>query len=549
MTSTLRAPTYPSYDGRTIDKTEEGTLTFTNNADYPLIFGLNFTDLDSGSPTSGTLLSEATRGATISANVAGFLTAGHDYACTLTVYGRDPSAAEGSTSPGKYDVLLGTGKLQDDSDVTSTVYLNKGITCIKSPSRSGDTLQGGCAVKISNDTYLITAYNATTGAATISAEPINGSTATLRTTAAGETYSLISNYVVGQPFTFKVRSEPSCTLSYSVTNSGRIRVTGAYSQAQNVPLQSYKMTAVYRFDSGLTATIEHEKTYSTTISEDFPISPETTGYMCEISCEVTTADDCTKTFTLNVPALATADDIGIAPSVGTSFDITGRPAGAFVHVWREERDKIEESTISQYDRVKYLGKISAAHYDDHIAGHQRTYRYHVAVVETSGTVHYSPYTSQINVYDRSCTIWQMTRLGVHEYQLMTNSYCTFRCDVDSGTVETVTGNAVYKSSAAKPKYIRGSDAYDTGTLTAILGTVVTPEAGPADIRKFVEMMTSEGIFLLKTDYGDVKIVAIVDNPARTYGASIEELGITKVSFSWAEIDDIDTAVIVYGQLL
>ena len=56
-------------------------------------------------------------------------------------------------------------------------------------------------------------------------------------------------------------------------------------------------------------------------------------------------------------------------------------------------------------------------------------------------------------------------------------------------------------------------------------------------------MSSDGIFLLKSDYGDVKIIAIAENPTRTYGANIEDLGITKVTFGWTEIDDIESAVI------
>lgn len=546
MISTLRTPTYPSYEGRVIDKTTEPALTWTNNADYPLLFALSIKDLDTGTVSGGTLPSDAVRGATVSANVAGYLTAGHDYACTLTAYGRNPSAAAGSTSPGKYDVLLGTGRLQADSDTNTKVYIDKDITCIRMPTRSSSVLMGGCAIQITNDIYLITAYNSTTGEATISAEPINGTTSSLRITSAGEPYKLISNYVVGTPFTFKARTQPSVTLDHRV-NDGLLYITGAYSQSEDVPLQSYRMTATYTLGNNLSTTIEHAQVFGTTIAEYFPISPASSGNMCTIKCEVTTADDDTKTFTLVVPALATDNDITITKTTGTAFSLTGKPTGAVVHIWREERDNPEYSTESQYNRTKFIANTTSAYYNDNTVGHQRTYRYHVAVVETTGesagTVHYSAYSGQYNVYDRACMLWQMTRLDEHKYHLEDNKYFTFRCDVDSGTVETVTGNAVYKSSAAKPKYIRGSDGYEIGSITAMLGTVTSPEADYSDIRKFIDMMTSDGIFLLKTDYGDVKIVAITDNPARSYGASIEQLGITKVTFAWAEIDDIDTAVI------
>ena len=545
MQSTLRTPTYPSYENRVVDMSSESAISFINNADYPIGLMLHFDDLDGGSGYSTATLTQAARGATISATLgASNFTAGHDYACTPVIYGRNPNAAEGAQSPGKYDVLLGTGRLQADSDEDNTkIYIDKDITVYRGAWYHDTTLIGGCAIKVGNDTYLITAYNSGTGECTVAAAEINGSTSSLRYTEAGEKYQLISNYVVGSPFTFKYRSAPTCTLTTAVADKA-LHITGAYSQAQNVPIQSYVMSVEYRFDL-MEYTITHDRRYGVDIAEDFPIIPvnsESASRGMDITCEITTEDGAVIVVTDTATILGTGN-ITIHATNGTTINVESMPSGARAYIWREERDNPEYSEYSLYQRFKYLGSTTNNHFEDYTTANQRTYRYIAAVVQTDGTILVSNFTEQYNSYDRTCLIWQLERLGNGRYRRIDNAYYNFTCDVDSGTIERVTGNAVYKSSAPRPKYIRGTDSYDTGTFTAILGTVNSPEAKPNLINKFISMMSSDGIFLLKSDYGDIKIVAITSDPTRTYGANIEDLGIVKVTFGWTEIDDIETAVI------
>lgn len=545
MQSTLRTPTYPSYENRVVDMSSESAISFTNNADYPIGLMLHFDDLDGGSGYSTAKLTQAVRGATISAPLgASNFTVGHDYACTPVIYGRNPNAAEGAQSPGKYDVLLGTGRLQADSDEDNTkIYIDKDITVYRGAWYHDTTLIGGCAIKVGNDTYLITAYNSGTGECTVAAAEINGSTSSLRYTEAGEKYQLISNYVVGSPFTFKYRSAPTCTLTTAVADKA-LHITGAYSQAQNVPIQSYVMSVEYRFDL-MEYTITHDRRYGVDIAEDFPIIPvnsESASRGMDITCEITTEDGAVIVVTDTATILGTGN-ITINATNGTTINVESMPSGARAYIWREERDNPEYSEYSLYQRFKYLGSTTNNYFEDYTTANQRTYRYIAAVVQTDGTILVSNFTEQYNSYDRTCLIWQLERLGNGRYRRIDNAYYNFTCDVDSGTIERVTGNAVYKSSAPRPKYIRGTDSYDTGTFTAILGTVNSPEAKPNLINKFISMMSSDGIFLLKSDYGDIKIVAITSDPTRTYGANIEDLGIVKVTFGWTEIDDIETAVI------
>lgn len=73
---------------------------------------------------------------------------------------------------------------------------------------------------------------------------------------------------------------------------------------------------------------------------------------------------------------------------------------------------------------------------------------------------------------------------------------------------------------------------------------MTQQEAPAyKLEKWAEFITQAGPFLLKTENGDVKIVAITGNPTRQYGTALAELGITRVTYSWAEVDDAGSAVI------
>jgi len=73
--------------------------------------------------------------------------------------------------------------------------------------------------------------------------------------------------------------------------------------------------------------------------------------------------------------------------------------------------------------------------------------------------------------------------------------------------------------------------------------VTQQEASAYDIARWAEFIAQAGPFLLKTENGDVKIVAITGDPSRQYGTALAELGITRVTYSWTEIDDAESAVI------
>ena len=117
---------------------------------------------------------------------------------------------------------------------------------------------------------------------------------------------------------------------------------------------------------------------------------------------------------------------------------------------------------------------------------------------------------------------------------------------NSKLVETVMGGMAYSTEGRYPKYIHGSDRYDTGSFTALLGSISGThklEASAYYIERWNEFISQKGLFLLKTDSGDVKIIAITGNPARQYGTSLEEIGITRVTYSWTEMANIDEVVV------
>ena len=81
------------------------------------------------------------------------------------------------------------------------------------------------------------------------------------------------------------------------------------------------------------------------------------------------------------------------------------------------------------------------------------------------------------------------------------------------------------------------------TRMALLGSVTNQNAAPYQIEDWREFIAQTGPFLLKTENGEVKIVAITGDPTRQYGTSLAEIGTVRVTYGWTEVDDIKRAVI------
>lgn len=558
MRSTMRTITNVSIDNRAVDLTTEG-LSFTNNADHISFITFDYYDLESHAHFTRTLgdgaSTDYSRGQTITVGMSSDTSfhAGHDYICTARIYQRQAGDMSEETSTGYYDVYMGAGKLQDDSEVATEVYIDKDITFIVAPVyRYGTTLTGGCVLRLSDRDLLITAYNPATGKATVAGAKINGTTSTTRTTVKGESYKLITNYLACDPFVFYYRTTPTISVSCSLTTAG-IVAAGTYSQAQGTEIQSWRMWADYNNNpdgyhdqSNSKMIIRHEKKFTDTIADIFPLSA-TNGYdevpedpaAVDIYLEVTTQDGVTVQtrerlgYSAGYPLTVT---LGITPDTPT---ITGMPNGRY---WIYRRRDTSTSGSPVFLDYKYIGSAAA---DSTLRtaenGYRTYYQYIVCGVDTDGKIYYGKSSEFIHPA-RQWSLEHIVKTGYNAYHADGDRYF-FTVDVNPSQIETVVGGNVYGTEGRFPKYIHGSDRYDTGSFTALLGSVNAQEASVFNIEKWIKFISQEGLFLLKTDSGDVKIVAITGNPSRQYGSSLAELGLVRVTYTYAEVADVDEVTV------
>lgn len=550
MRSSMRTITDVNIDGRAVDLEVEGTLSFTNNCDSLSYIVMDFYDMDSHRKSSYTYGDGVTdswqRGEKVAMSLKGLtaFSAGHDYMCVPTIYQSQPNAPETESSPAKFDVYMGAGRVQQDSSSAAEIYLDRDISFIREPVRKDSKLAGGCIVRLNDRLLLIESYDPTTGKATVSGGRINGKTYSARKSTRGESYKLVTNYLVCDAFCFYCRTEPTLELSCEITPKG-IEVTGVYGQAEGVALQSWKMWGKYtHYVSPIT--IEHEPQYTYTIEDVFPLvaTPGDSSAENIIYCEITTQDGYTKIFEKKI-YLEDVQPLDVRLTSLRTVDVDFFPEGSGMFVWRF--NAVGSGAVVDRSTLRYAGESSTGSFSDITAAHNASYLYHAVVVTAEGKIYMGyPHTHDewgqeiLTTYKETDLRWSLRRLrrtGAHTYRDASKSY-TFSIDVTPSAIETVTGSAAYGSEWRFPKYIRGTDRYDTGSFTAILSTAIT-----ADTVEEWQDFIAEGPFLLKTDSGDVKIVEIVGDPARQYGSSLAELGITRVTYSWVEVDDIRTAVI------
>lgn len=562
MRSSIRTITNVSLDNRTVDLTEEG-LSYQINSDHISFITSEYTDIDSRTSFLRTLGdgidTDYSRGQRISVSMSSGFTAGRDYMCVQTIYQRKAGDMTEEDTTGNFDVYMGAGRVQEDSTTATYVYIDKDIGFYRSPVWRSSKLVGGCILRLNDRDLLITAYNPTTGRATVEGVNIDGTTSTTRATVQGESYKLITNYLVCDAFVFFYRTAPTISVSCELTTNG-IEAVGTYSQAQGTEIQSWRMWAAYNGD-GLfmnKMTLYHETHFNTNMEDTFPLSASN-GYdpydpdypsLVDIYLEVTTQDGVTAqtserlSFSADYPLTVTLD-------YHNDIWIDGMPLGSRSFVYRNQAmDQGDDTPVMS--GYKYMGSSSTIistqgpsnRFTTPENGYQTTYEYIVCGIDEEGNIYYGKSNKFVNPV-RQWSLEHIVKDGYNSYHRTSSvlDKVYFTVDVQPSQIETVVGATVYGTEGQFPKLVHGTDRYDTGSFTALLGSVNFPEAAAYRIDNWIRFISQDGLFLLKTDYGDVKVVAITGNPTRQYGSSLAEIGLTRVTYTYAEVADINEVVV------
>ncbi len=545
MKSSLRTVTNVNIDGKALDAvTQNPTLSFTMNGDSLSWVTIDYTDTFNSQkwqqfyPREGEMIAvhngETWYGELYHAEDGPSpFTLGHDYTGVITVYQNYPESAENplNTGDGKYDVYLGAGRIQS-AGTALKAYIDKDITVIKDPVRYGARLIGGCLLKVGAAFALIESYDSDTGECNLTSVSVPGGSH-LGATSAGALYQLVSNYLECDPFYFMCRSDPAVTLTHEITAEG-LKISGSYSQAQEVSMREFCMELESVSDTS-------DRQYTYTFTHTFPrLCSET----AEVSCTIVTQEDFAKSIAHSISETGTLSQELTVSAVweegmrSIKLTVTDTAVGGSYSVWRR----------TDGGKAVFIGRFepetASFTLRDFTAGTNQSYTYTVSAYR-EGREYYAA-SQPVRGYERRYFIAGLTEAGScygRTRYTIGESYL-FSCDISSSALETVTGAVLHSSNGKKPVLINGVSNYDSGSFEAILGSIESYDSqSGGDIAAWTQFITQGGAYLLKTDMGDVRIIAITGNPSRNYGADAAELGITRIRYEWTETDDIERAVV------
>ena len=123
----------------------------------------------------------------------------------------------------------------------------------------------------------------------------------------------------------------------------------------------------------------------------------------------------------------------------------------------------------------------------------------------------------------------------------------FYAAIDSGEIVSNLNRNVHVGTSTYPTISGTNNKFQSGTFTTDMVTLDCSTDRIYDniekVNKWLKFITDDCLYILKSDKGDVWVIAISDNPSRSYDESVDDV-ITKVSYSWMEVDSPDNIQIV-----
>lgn len=448
------------------------------------------------------------------------------------------------------------------------------------PTTISNELVVGMIIKIKDEERLITSYNSETGEIVLSQ-------AFSFTVTNGMRYKIFSNYLITPQYYFMCRTIPTITSTIQISDSGGIvglECSANYYQPDNSMIK-YFVAKLYASFHDLDEWYELDTTpkiYNQNIVYKFRyaflgVTPWTTaGYGNEphdvdykVEFEIVTQDN--DVFTSEaIMRLQSTDDSFIKPYYDIVFkpnrdtgcvDIVTYPrlgSNASAMIWRTDliTGKSERLYETRHDyKVSSNGKYryKVLYYDP------TSYRPYVKYDEDGNNVYADNY--DINTEFDGYIITALTPISTSESGTYYNKiqYKTktwyhpeetwhLMCDIEDTTMEHNYDKHLQVGYGQYPAMTSTYVNYLTGTLTGSLGQIdcITKQFNDdlARVQAWRKFISQSCPFMLKSSKGDIWIVNITSANTSYDEKTIKKY--TTFSFSWAECDSIENAIIYRG---
>lgn len=229
------------------------------------------------------------------------------------------------------------------------------------------------------------------------------------------------------------------------------------------------------------------------------------------------------------------------------------------------REVYEDGTVSK--NATYIGRRDTASEGntrpenqthiiyDYTAANNKNYRYEIVVrnkyinTTTAGQPYYVDYLYNVstkwdgwNIMSVKPTYDQDAR---HYFSHGDN--WKFISAIDSGDITRNINSVLHVGTASYATTSRNHNKYESGSFTANLLGIICPDSEIVDdinrVKAWMEFISGDNPFILKSDKGDVWMVNIVNSPSRSYDESVEPI-LTKIRYEWAEVQDVEKCIIM-----
>lgn len=350
-----------------------------------------------------------------------------------------------------------------------------------------------------------------------------------------------------------------------------------YSTVINEDFNPSKWTEVDPESNGVLID-ESDRIFNYNLQTGFPVHPFTYGYASKLT--VSTQENDTES-TMTLSGRHEIDDVN-EDSQFTPVDINGKDyyindstktvevtnsivrfnwtaiGQYFFDVFR--REVYSDGTVAPFGY--YVGNVmpryntsSALSYSftDYSVENNKTYQYEFIVKDNRTTDYGKPYDA-VYVYNVHIkwSGWRILSLTPQKTEnnrryMQVGDEWTFISAIESGDITRNINSVLHVGTSAYAVTSRNHNKYESGSFTADLLSVSCPNNEIIDniekVNAWMEFISSDKPFLLKSNKGDVWVVNIVNSPSRQYEETYDPI-FTKVHYEWAESANKDKCVFV-----
>lgn len=404
----------------------------------------------------------------------------------------------------------------------------------------------------------------------------------------------ITQNLIGRNITFALSSgtiSGDVNDGYKSTIIGYNYNTGMLYLNQPLPVMITENTK-YTIDLSSPVLIgDSDSVYNYHLHYSFPIYPYGETYQMETTLTTYEKQQLTlsKKFTLSDPEL----DSVIS---GSSIVIDVQNQNVNISVLQDSttiRYPFDGYNIFRKDSDKHLWNYigfmpiiegqNTIHFTDYTAGNNSEYDYSfvrgiadVAIADYDPAINYKPYN--IESVQTKWDGWTITALHpfkdyvknyiesdpmtLKDTNILTTVFAKtpyvvgetwhFLSAINSGDITTNLGINVHVGTSAYPTITRTKNKYQTGSFTAHILELECPSTNVIDnidkVKRWGKFINDDCLFILRSDKGDVWVIAISENTSRSYDESVEPI-LTTASYSWTEVCKAEDIQIIQFDVL